>query len=230
MAYMMRIAWLVIAAIAVTAGFYVYVQHQRLNNAEKELGINTSRVLTAVFSQSNELRVGRLRGAVLAKSECNSLKVFENSQRVIAPYTMDYTVDLKKILQSSYRWNADDRILTIKIPDVELNAPSIDMANARFRQSGLYISRSCGVQMQKLAAKQLAEGVERKAGEEEYIGKVRESSRKAVERFVSGPLKAVGFNDVHVVVQLPNEQKPETLTHEQWDISRSIADVFADVH
>lgn len=228
MGYGGRIAWTSVIILIVAAGVYIIFQHKKLEEAQNELGIDASRVLTAVFTQASELKVARLRGAVLARSECNSLDVFANSQKAVAPYSVDYTLDLTKLPTSAYHWNANDRIMSIDIPDVKVADPNIDMSRARLTQSGVFISRACGITMQKVAAKRLAGAARHKAEDEENVRKARNAARRAVIQFVKAPLQAVGFGNVQIAVRLPGEQKPLGLDRVQWDVSRSITEVLED--
>ncbi len=216
-----------IVSIAVLLGI-VYWQHRREEKAEQDLGLSASRVLTAVFTLASDLRVARLTGSVVAKSECESLRFLNNEQRTVAPYAVSYSINLKSITPSDFRWNDRENIMSVSIPEVSVEAANIDMSRARTTQSGIYVSRGCGIAMQRVAATRLAGAAREKARDPVNIAKAREGARAAVIEYVRAPLRAVGYDDMRVVVRLPGESSPVGISTEQWDVSRSIADVLRD--
>ena len=107
---MTRRAGAIIALLAVALVGLVGVavwQYMRAEKAERQLGLDAGRVLSAVFTQARELRVARLTGVALAKSS-NDGTVFHTEQETRAPFAVDYFVDLRKVGQSDYAWDASD--------------------------------------------------------------------------------------------------------------------------
>ena len=220
------IAVAVLAAVAVVA--VLVWQQRRVDRAEAEAGLASARVLSAVFQRTSALQVARLSGEVQAKAEAKSgYGWFDNRQTTRAPYSVTYTVDLTRLGPSDYRWNSEARTMTVDIPEVTVSAPNVDMAKARVDQTGVYISRSAGQEMQRVAAGRLAASANDKARDPDNLAKARESARASIANLVRGPLAAAGHGDVRVVVRLPGEAKPTELSTEQWDVSRSIQEIYA---
>ena len=223
--HLVRVLVLVIMALAVV----VYLQQRRVDKAEGEIGLESSRILSAVFTATGELKVARLSGEVLAEVDGASVGgVIRNNLQTRAPYSVEYFVDLRKMSRSSYRWNAQDRIMSVDIPDVVVAAPNIDMSRARTKIGGVFVSRWSSIDMQKRAAGRLSGRVDAKAKDPLNLDKAREGARLAISRFVQAPLSAAGISDVKVVVRLPSDVRPTGMTAQQWDMSKSVAEVLAN--
>lgn len=217
-----------IAVLAIAGGFYW--QHLRLEEARNQTGLMSSRVLSAIFTAKSEVKVATLSGEVLAVARGCSLYCWvPNGQETRAPYSVDYFVDLKNLSASSFRWNEKARIMSVDIPEITVAQPNIDMSRAGTKQNGMWISRDAGIKMQKQAAGYLAVGAAAKARTPENLSKAREVARRAITRFVEAPLAAAGLQGVKVVVRLPGDAKPVGLSDEQWDVSRPIAEVLAEM-
>ncbi|TPG21098.1 DUF4230 domain-containing protein [Sphingomonas koreensis] len=217
-----------VVLIALAVAWALYEQQQRVKDAEREAGLASSRVLSAVFTTTSDLKVATLSGEVLAQAHGCSLRCWvPNGQETRAPYSVEYFVHLKGLPASAFRWDAKDRILAVDVPEVQVAAPNIDMSKARTKQSGTWISRDSGIAMQKQAAGYLSTAADTKAKSPENLEKARESARVAIGRFVEAPFAAAGLADVKVMVRLPGDAKPTGMSDEQWDTSRSIADVLA---
>lgn len=222
----------VAVAVAIVAAvllvLYLRRQEERADRAEAQLGLESARVLEATFERTSALQVSRLRGTMLVRSTAASAGgLVSNEQSTRAPFSVIYTLDLRRLEPSAYRWNVDTRTMTVDIPDVAPGPPAIDMARAKVEQKGLYISRTAGQQMQQQAAARLQARAEEEARKPENIAKAQEAARAAVAAFVRGPLAAANRGEVRVVVRLPNEARPPVMSQDEWDVSRSIPEIYA---
>lgn len=205
-------------------------QQYRIRQAEKdraradlEAGLAASRVLSETFGREASLRVATLGGSVLSQGGCTSAYVFANQQRTVAPFSVAYSVDLRAVDRSRFRWDAAGRTMFVELPDVSVEPPAIDVARARSSQSGVYISRSCGLAMQRQIAGRLQAAAGDRAHRADHLRDARESARSAVAALVRAPLAAAGVNLVEVRVRFPFDPKPDD---RHWDVSRSIEDVL----
>jgi hypothetical protein len=199
-------------------------QYRRAEKAEQQLGLDAGRVLDAVFSQARELRVARLTGVALAKST-NDGMVFHAEQETRAPFSVNYFVDLKRVGQDDYLWDSERRVMTVRIPDVIVEQPSVDLGTAQVRQRGLWVSRKAGIDLQRQASRHLATTAQARATSDENMAKARAAAVDAVTGFVRQPLAAAGFGDVAVEVRFPWDGRGSP---EQMDRSRRPEDVLAN--
>jgi hypothetical protein len=225
-----RLIGIVIVLALIAAGLFAWSQHRQKERAEEQLGIDSARVLTAAFERTNALQVGKLSGEVLARSEEKGcLGLCEVEQRTRAPYTVIYTVDLSKLRGDNLRWNAEDRVMIVDAPAVAVSEPNVDLARARIAQSGVWISRRSGQALQQRAAVNLGGAARQKANDPANVAKAQAAAREAIAANLGLALRAAGMGDVRLVVRLPGEAKPEQLRDEQWDMSRPISEVLAEL-
>jgi hypothetical protein len=227
---MRRLIGFGLVLLLVAAGLFAWSQHRQKERAEEQLGLESARVLTAAFDRTNALQVGRLSGEVLARSEekgCLGLCQVEQTTR--APYSVVYTVNLSKLREENLRWNADERVMIVDAPSVDVGEANVDDARARTSQSGVWISRRSGQALQRSAALRLGAAARQKANDPANVAKAQAAAREAIATNLRLALGAAGMGDVEVVVRLPGEARPADLPREQWDMSRPISEVLAEL-
>ncbi|WP_174298437.1 hypothetical protein [Sphingomonas bacterium] len=223
-----------LAAVLLTGmaafGLYQYRQARQAEKAqaqaELQAGIDASRVLSAAFGREASLRVATLTGQVRSRGACLTGGLLTNTQATVAPYRVAYSVDLGHVDRRNYRWDARGRVMFVELPGVVAEPPAIDMARARTAQSGLFISRACGVAMQGQVAGRLAAAAADRSLAPAYLAQARESARDAVGRITRAPLAAGGLGTVSVRIRFATDPRPQD--DRRWDVSRSIEDVLAD--
>lgn len=214
---------LLLIVIAGLAGAF-YWQVRRTQAAEEQAGLHASQVLAAIFTQAQDLRVATLRGTVKARSSYDGT-VFDPEQITVAPYRASYFIDLAQVDRSSYRWDAERRTMEVRIPDVTVDRPAIDYAEARVRQNGVWISRRAGQAMQRQAATRMTGAVAAEARSDKRMAEARAAAVVAVQKLIRPPLAAAGFADITVTVLYPWQTGG---LREDWDRSRSLEDVYAN--
>lgn len=222
-----RLILLGVAIVAIVGALFVWQADRRAGHAEAEAGLASARVLDSVFERTSKLQVATLGGRASAQSVVPGF--FESRQTTRAPFSVVYTIDLRRIDKSDYRWNARDRIMTVQIPAVAVGRPAIEMTRAETEQSGVWISRRAGQSLQRIVVGRLDAVAAREASKPENIAKAQQAARDAVARLIEAPLAAAGQDGVRVVIRMPGEEKPAALTEEQWDVSRSLEEIYRDV-
>jgi hypothetical protein len=222
-----RLILLGLAVLVILGALFVWRSNLRADRAEAETGLASARVLDSVFERTSKLQVATLSGRASAQSVVPGL--FESRQTTRAPFSATYTIDLRRIDKSAYRWNERDRIMTVQIPAVAVGKPAIDMTRAETQQSGVWISRRAGQNLQRIVVGRLDAVAAREASKPENIANAQEAARVAVARLIEAPLAAAGQDGVRVVIRMPGEEKPAALTEEQWDVSRSLEEIYRDV-
>jgi hypothetical protein len=221
-----RLTLVVLALVALVLG----VQQYRLGQARKErdraeleAGLAASRVLSATFERAGALRAARLSGRVMSQGSCVSGYLFTDQQRTVAPYSVNYMVDLSHVGRGSFRWDGKRRVLLVEVPGVTVEPPSVDMTAAKSEQSGVIVSRACGLAMQNQVAGRLSAAAAERAGRPDYLERARTSARVELGSLVQSSLAAAGLGHVEVRVLLATDPR---VNGERWDVSRSIDDVL----
>jgi hypothetical protein len=144
---------------------------------------------------------------------------FSTERTLILPGDVRYELDLSKLRQEDVKWDKGSSTLFVRLPDVEIAGPEVDLAHAREYGSGGLLATFTNAEQgldQANRAKAVADRRNQAHGEVP-MHLAREAARQAVERSFAMPLKAAGFSDAKVVARFPQEGDDPS----QWDVSTS---------
>jgi len=142
---------------------------------------------------------------------------------LIMPGTVRYEVDLGKLRPQDVTWSAEQKLLTVTLPPVELVGPTVDMNAIREFDSG-------GVLMALSNAEERLETANRRAAQAELLRQARgpvpmriarDATRRALERNFALPMRAVGL-DARVQVRFADEPRSD----EQMDRSTPVSEAL----
>lgn len=226
---------LVTIVLIVLAGVAYFVWTQKTardeadaktKRAELDLGLEAARMVGAKFEKAAAIKVGVIKGKVLAKAEFKG-RIFTSRQESLFPVTVDYFINLDRVRQQSYRWNADTGVLTIDLPDVTIAKPNIDEPGAITRQHGPFISREASLALARQVSVRSEAKARAFANDPKNMAKARDNARTVATNLALQPLEAAGMENVRVSVSFPWE--PKTYLNrpvEEWDQSRRPAEVI----
>ena len=138
---------------------------------------------------------------------------------LILPGDVRYELDLSKLTQDDVNWDKGSSTLFVRLPDVEIAGPEVDLAHAREYGSGGLLATFTNAEEgldEANRAKAVAD-LRNQARGEVPMHLAREAARQAVERSFAMPLKAAGFSEAKVVAKFPQESDDTS----QWDVSTS---------
>jgi hypothetical protein len=138
---------------------------------------------------------------------------------LILPGDVRYELDLSKLTQGDVKWDKGSSTLFVRLPDVEIAGPDVDLAHAREYGSGGLLATFTNSEQQldqANRAKAVAD-LRNQAKGEVPMHLAREAARQAVQRSFAMPLQAAGFSDAKVVAKFPEEGGDTS----QWDVSTS---------
>lgn len=132
---------------------------------------------------------------------------FSAERTLILPGDVRYEVDLSKLRERDVTWDADSSTLTVRLPDVEVAGPEVDLAAAREYGEGGLLGAVTNVEGRLDNANRAAavDDLRKQASAAVPMRLAREAARSAIERSFSLPLKAAGFSDARVVARFPTE-------------------------
>ncbi|MFP5328937.1 MAG: DUF4230 domain-containing protein [Alphaproteobacteria bacterium] len=144
---------------------------------------------------------------------------------LILPGNVRYELDLSKLKQEDVRWDKGSNTLTVRLPDVEIAGPDVDLASAREYGSGGLLATFTDAEGRLDQANRAAAVADLRS---QARGRVpmelaRQSARQAVERSFAMPLKAAGFEDAKVVALFPGETGREEPSYLDQSISYNAA-------
>lgn len=125
---------------------------------------------------------------------------------LILPGNVRYELDLAKVGAKDLSWDGKRKVLSVRLPPLELSGPEVDLSQLREYGGGGLLSALTN-------ARPALDASNRNAAREELLHQAREpvpmklardAARRAVERAFALPLKAVGV-DATVKPVLPEE-------------------------
>ena len=156
----------------------------------------------------NRLTVFAARYISVVTSEQQRFGGLLNSQRtLILPGDVRYELDLSKLQPDDVAWDGSDHVLTVKLPEVDVAGPDIDI-NAVKEYGGGGVLSALTDANQQLDATNRARAVQdlrKQATAAVPMQLARQAGREAVERSFAMPLLAAGFKDVKVVARFPTD-------------------------
>jgi hypothetical protein len=148
----------------------------------------------------------------VVSSEQESLGGLLSSQRtLVLPGDVRYELDLSKLEPNDVSWDGATHTLRVKLPEVEIAGPDVDLTAAReFGQGGVLSALTNASQQldQANRAKAVAD-LRKQAQGAVPMRLAHQAAREAVERSFAMPLLAAGFKDVKVVARFPTEGTDE---------------------
>ena len=133
---------------------------------------------------------------------------FSAERTLILPGNVRYEVDLSKLTEQDVAWNADTQTLRVRIPDIEIAGPEVDLAAAREYGDGELVTTIFGGEERLERANRAAAvaDLRKQAQAELPMRLARDAARAAIERSFALPLKAAGFEDANVVARFAAEE------------------------
>lgn len=199
------IAALIVVVLAAALGYAWYAKRQAAQ-AERQLGLDSTRVLSSVFQNARALKVATVGGAILAQGNDTSFGGLLVATRTTKlPFTVDYFLDFSKVGAGDYRWDAATRTMTVALPDVSVARPNIDATKAQVTQTGVFITREAALRLANAASGAVAARADEVAKRADNLQRARANAREAVAGMTAAPLQAAGLGGVRVVVRFPWE-------------------------
>ena len=133
---------------------------------------------------------------------------FSAERTLILPGNVRYEVDLSKLEQEDVEWDADSQTLRVRIPDIEIAGPEVDLAAAREYGNGRLLTSIFGGEQKLDEANRSAAvaDLRKQATADVPMRLARDAARAAIERSFTMPLKAAGFADAKVVGRFAAEE------------------------
>ena len=126
---------------------------------------------------------------------------------LILPGTVRYEIDLAKIDRDDLDWNSSTKTLGIRLPNIEIAGPEVDLKSAREYGSGGILSAISDAESQLDDANRglAIADLRKQAAGPTTMRLAREAARAAVERSFAMPLQAAGIDGAQVVASFADE-------------------------
>jgi hypothetical protein len=153
---------------------------------------------------------------------------FSTERTLILPGDVRYELDLSKLSQGDVKWDKGSSTLSVRLPDVEIAGPDVDLTHAREYGSGGLLATLTNAEQdldQANRAKAVAD-LRNQAKGAMPMKLAREAARQAVERSFAMPLRAAGFREAKVAARFPDESNETSV----WDVSTSYENAMAQAN
>ena len=127
---------------------------------------------------------------------------------LILPGNVRYEVDLSQLQPDDVRWDAGSQTLSVRIPDIEVAGPEVDLNAAREYGSGGVLANltNAETQLDEANRARAVSDLRKQAQADVPMRLARNAARQAIERSFSLPLKAAGFENAKVVARFAGEE------------------------
>ena len=134
-----------------------------------------------------------------------------SERTLVLPGDVRYELDLSKLQPDDVTWDSSNSTLRVKLPEVEIAGPDVDLGAAReYGEGGLLTALTNADETLDQANRAAAVADLRKQAQAEVPMRLaHQAARQAVERSFAMPLLAAGFKDVKVVARFPTEGTDE---------------------
>lgn len=218
-----------IALLALLAIAAAYLIGTRSGREEERLrdGVAASRIIEVSLAERSKLVALEMKGRVQAvSSDPGFVSVLRSDQRIVAPFSVGYTVDLAGVGRDDMRWNSEERTLYVDVPAVKVEPVNVDESQKQSNRTGLWVTERASAALDKGTSAAAQRKAQEVAAERQYVARAEDNARKELTRLLGGPLAAAGLGNVRVVVRFPIDRPG---TSEQWDRSRRIEDVLNEL-
>jgi hypothetical protein len=126
---------------------------------------------------------------------------------LILPGDVRYELDLSKLQPSDVTWDKATTTLRVRLPEIEIAGPDVDLAGAQeYGQGGILSALTNANQQLDSAnrAKAVAD-LRHQAQGAVQMRLAHQAARAAIERSFAMPLIAAGYKDAKVVARFPTE-------------------------
>jgi hypothetical protein len=156
----------------------------------------------------NRLTAFVARYVSVVSSKQQRLGGLVSSERtLILPGDVRYELDLSKLQPKDVKWDASSKTLSVRLPEIEIAGPDIDISAVREYGGGGVLSAltDTNQQLDQTNRARAVADLRKQAMGDVPMQLAHQAARAAVERSFAMPLAAAGFADVKVVARFPTE-------------------------
>jgi len=179
--------------------------------ADRLFGRNPKTIATSSLESmraQNRLVAFVARYVSVVSSEQERLGGLVSSERtLILPGDVRYELDLSKLQPGDVTWEASSKTLRVKLPEIEVAGPDIDINAVKEYGGGGVLSAltNANQQLDQSNRARAVQDLRKQATAPVPMRLAHQSARMAIERSFAMPLAAAGFKDVKVVARFPTE-------------------------
>jgi hypothetical protein len=177
--------------------------------AEKIFGPNAKTIATSslqAMRAENRLIAFEARYVSVVTTDKRSFGL-SAERTLILPGDVRYELNLAALTPKDLSWDGDSKTLSVKLPEIEIAGPDVDLSHAReYGSSGLLgVFTDARSQLDEANRAKAVADLREQAQAPVPMHLAREAARQDIERSFALPLTAAGFKDVKVVARFPED-------------------------
>jgi hypothetical protein len=183
--------------------------------ADSLFGPNPKTIASASLQSmraQNRLTVFAARYVAVVSSQQQRLGGLVSSERtLILPGDVRYELDLSKLEQDDVSWDAATKTLRVKIPEIEVAGPDVDINQVKEYGGGGVLSAltNANQQLDSANRQRAVQDLRKQATANVPMQLAHQAARQAIARSFALPLAAAGFKDVKVIARFPTDGTDE---------------------
>ena len=132
---------------------------------------------------------------------------FSAERTLILPGDVRYELDLSKLQARDVTWDAGSQTLSVRLPEIEIAGPDVDLNSAREYGEGGVLSALTNAEhgLDQANRSAAVADLRKQASADVPMRLARQAARAAIERSFAMPLRAAGFDGAKVVARFPTE-------------------------
>lgn len=189
--------------LGLIAGVALKISDRFLRGPDPETVVNSS--LESMRAQNRLVPfVARFVAVTSSRQERFGLSA---ERTLILPGAVRYELDLAKIERDDLDWNSSTRTLSVRLPNIEIAGPEVDLKSAReYGDKGILSAVTNAEERLDNANRSLAiADLRKQAAGPTTMRLAREAARQAVERSFAMPLQAAGIEGAAVEARFADE-------------------------
>jgi len=201
----MYLAMLALSGVSFGSGYYLAPKEQLATEVVQDgfFQVEEAKVLSATVESlrtESSLVVWSYKGTATVTVSREDYVIFESTQRLIVPATIDYRLPLDDLTLADVEFNDTAKLVTVRLPKLKLSDVAFQPERATTITGGLLTMDDDMVQaLSKQAYRSARRAVTAQAQQDDMRELAQREAKEAVERFFEIPLRIAGHPDVEVV-------------------------------
>lgn len=186
-------------------GYWVAPKEQLATEVEQDgfFKVEEATVLSATVESlraESSLVVWSYKGTATVRVSREDYLIFESTQRLIVPATVDYRLPLADLTLADVEFNEAAKLVTVRLPKLKLSDVAFQPEQATTISGGLLTMDDDMVQaLNKRAYRSARRAVTAQAQQAKMRELAEREAKEVVERFFEIPLRIAGHPDIEVV-------------------------------
>lgn len=186
-------------------GYWVAPKEQLATEVEQDgfFKVEEATVLSATVESlraESSLVIWSYKGTATVRVSREDYLIFESTQRLIVPATVDYRLPLADLTVADVEFNEAAKLVTVRLPKLKLSDVAFQPEQATTISGGLLTMDDDMVQaLNKRAYRSARRAVTAQAQQAKMRELAEREAKEVVERFFEIPLRIAGHPDIEVV-------------------------------